>query len=233
MFEISVILPTYNEKDNIVILVKKISKILKNYKKKEIIVVDDSSPDNTYNIVKKKFKNINFIKIFLRKKDFSLGKAIGFGIKKSKGRLIIVMDTDLTHNPNLIIKFIKYSKNYDLVSGSRFVRGGSMSSLNHYTFSLIFNFFLSILLKSKMKDNLGGYFCIKRTALKKLNSKRIFYGYGEFYFRLLFFLNMNNASFKELPTRYSKRNAGKSKSNFFLLLFRYSLQAILLKLKSF
>ena len=232
MTELSIVLPTYNEKDNIIILVNKIIKFLKNYKKKEIIVVDDSSPDNTYAVAKKKFKSKKFIKIFLRKKEFSLGKSIGYGIKKSKGRLIIVMDTDLTHNPNLIKKFIKHSKNYDLVSGSRFVKGGSMSSLNHYTFSLIFNFFLRIILKTKTKDNLGGYFCIKRTALKKLDLKKIFYGYGEFYFRLLFYLSINHASMMEIPARYDARNWGKSKSNFFLLLFRYTLQAIILKFKS-
>ena len=107
MTELSIILPTYNEKDNIIILVNKIIKLLKNYKKKEIIIVDDSSPDNTYGLVKNKFRGKKFIKIFLRKKEFSLAKAIGYGIKKSRGRLIIVMDTDMTHNPNLITK-----KNY-------------------------------------------------------------------------------------------------------------------------
>ena len=142
MTELSIILPTYNEKDNIIILVNKIIKLLKNYKKKEIIIVDDSSPDNTYGLVKNKFRAKKFIKIFLRKKEFSLAKAIGYGIKKSKGRLIIVMDTDMTHNPNLITKLISYSKSYDLVSASRFVEGGSMYNLFHYTCSLIFNFYL-------------------------------------------------------------------------------------------
>ena len=56
MTELSIILPTYNEKDNIIILVNKIIKLLKNYKKKEIIIVDDSSPDNTYGLVKNKFR---------------------------------------------------------------------------------------------------------------------------------------------------------------------------------
>ena len=56
MTELSIILPTYNEKDNIILLVNKIIRLLKNYKKKEIIIVDDSSPDNTYSLVKKKFK---------------------------------------------------------------------------------------------------------------------------------------------------------------------------------
>ena len=232
MTELSIILPTYNEKDNIILLVNKIIRLLKNYKKKEIIIVDDSSPDNTYSLVKKKFKTKKFIKTFLRKKEFSLGKAIGYGIKKSKGRLIIVMDTDLTHNPNLIPKLISHTKNYDLVSGSRFIKGGSMYSLFHYTCSLIFSFFLKILLKSQLKDNLGGYFCIRSKVLKKLKFKKIFYGYGEYYFRLIFFLNKNKVSMIEISAHFCKRNAGESKSSFLFLIFKYSFEAITLRLKN-
>ena len=233
MTNLSIILPTYNEKGNIIILVNKIIKILKNYKKKEIIIVDDSSPDSTYNIAKKKFSKKKFIKIFSRKNELGLGKAIGYGISKSKGHLIVVMDTDLTHNPKLIPKLINYSKEYDLVSGSRFAKGGSMYSFFHYSCSLIFNFFLRILLNSKLKDNLGGYFCIKRRVLNKLNFKKIFYGYGEYYFRLIFFLIRNKSKIIEIPTHYGERNQGESKSNFFALLFKYSLEAVILKIKNF
>ena len=232
MKKLSIILPTYNEKSNIIILVNKIIKILKNYQKKEIIIVDDLSPDNTYSLVKKKFKKKKFVKPFQRKKDFSLAKSIGFGIKKSKGQLIIVMDTDFTHNPHLISKLIYYCKKNDLVSASRFVKGGSMYSLFHYVLSLIFNFFLELLLNSQMKDNLGGYYCIRRKALRKLNFDKIFYGYGEYYFRLLFYLRKNNTRMHEIPSRYMKRHSGESKSNFFILLFKYSLEAVILKLRN-
>ena len=232
MTTLSIILPTYNEKDNIIILVNRIIKLLNNYPSKEIIIVDDSSSDNTYSIVKNKFRKKKFIKIFLRKKEFSLAKSIGYGIKKSRGRLIIVMDTDMTHNPNLIKRLINQSKEYDFVSGSRYIEGGSMYSFFHYTFSLIFNFFLEILLRTKMKDNLGGYYCVKRTVLKKLDLNKIFYGYGEYYFRLLFYLVKNKISMTEIPAHYQERNSGESKSNFFWLLFKYSLEAILLRLKN-
>ena len=232
MKELSIILPTYNEKDNIIILVNKIIKILKKYQKKEIIIVDDLSPDNTYKLVKEKFRKKKFVKVFLRKKDCSLAKSIGFGINKSRGQFIIVMDTDFTHNPNLIKKLIYYCKKNDLVSASRFVKGGSMYSLFHYVLSLIFNFFLAILLNSRMKDNLGGYYCVKRKALQKLNFNKIFYGYGEYYFRLLFYLRKYDACMYEIPSRYMKRHAGESKSNFFILLFKYSIEAIILKLRN-
>ena len=74
MTTLSIILPTYNEKDNIIILVNRIIKLLNNYPSKEIIIVDDSSSDNTYSSVKNKFKKKKFIKIFLRKKEFSLDR---------------------------------------------------------------------------------------------------------------------------------------------------------------
>jgi len=229
---ISVILPTYNEKNNIVKLVNKIIKQLKKYSKKEIIIVDDSSPDGTFLVAKKNFKKQKLVKVFLRKKDFSLGKAIGYGIKKSKGKLIIVMDTDLTHDPIMLKRMVSNCKNYDLVSSSRYVKGGSMYSIFHFFFSLIFNFFLSIILKSKMKDNLGGYFCVKRSFIKKIIYNDIFYGYGEYFFRLLFYLEKNNAKMLEIPSRYNKRNSGKSKSNFIILLFVYFFQALILKIKN-
>ena len=72
MTTLSIILPTYNEKDNVIILVNRIIKLLNNFPSKEIIIVDDSSSDKTYSLVKNKFKNKKFIKIFLRKKEFSL-----------------------------------------------------------------------------------------------------------------------------------------------------------------
>ena len=232
MTTLSIILPTYNEKDNIIILVNRIIKLLNNYPSKEIIIVDDSSPDNTYSLVKNKFKKKKFIKIFLRKKEFSLAKSIGYGIKKSRGRLIIVMDADMTHNPNLIKRLINRSRKYDLVSGSRYIEGGSMYSFFHHSFSLIFNFFLEILLRTKMKDNLGGYYCVRRKVLKKLDFNKIFYGYGEYYFRLLFYLSKNKISMTEIPAHFQKRNFGVSKSNFFWLLFKYSLEAMILRLKN-
>ena len=83
-----------------------------------------------------------------------------------------------------------------------------------------------------MRDNLGGYYCVKRKVLKKLDFNKIFYGYGEYYFRLLFYLGKNKISMTEIPAYYQERNSGESKSNFFWLLFKYSLEAILLRLKN-
>ena len=172
MVKLSIILPTYNERKNIVLLIDKILVILKSYKNYEIIVVDDNSEDYTYQICKKKFSKNKKIKVFLRKKNKSLGFSILFGINKSIGEKIIVMDTDFTHNPNLIPKLLKISNNIDMVIGSRFCSGGSMVDKKHYFYSLIYNFFLRIILRTQVQDNLGGYFCINKKSINKVIKKK-------------------------------------------------------------
>tara|TARA_Y100000590_G_scaffold188684_1_gene215014 strand:- start:78 stop:776 length:699 start_codon:yes stop_codon:yes gene_type:complete len=229
MKNFSIILPTYNEKKNIILLINKIISILKNFKSYEIIVVDDNSKDNTYNICKKRFIKNKRIKVLLRKKNKSLGSSILYGINKSVGKKIIVMDTDFTHDPNLIIKFLQISNNVDMVIGSRFCSGGSMINKKHYYASLIYNIFLRIVLRTQVQDNLGGYFCIKRNIIHKVNSKKIFYGYGDYFFRLIFYLLKKNVSIIEIPTMYNLRYKGSSKSNFIKLFIMYSYETIKLR----
>lgn len=229
MIKLSIILPTYNEKKNIILLINKIKVILRNFKNYEIIIVDDNSEDKTYHICKKKFLKNRKIKVFLRKNKKSLGSSILFGINKSIGERIIVMDTDLTHNPKLIPKLLKISFDADMVIGSRFCTGGSMIDKKHFFLSLIYNFFLKVFLGTQVQDNLGGYFCINRKRLNKVNKKKIFYGYGDYFFRLIFFLKKIDISIIEVPTIYKLRHKGKSKSNFIKLLFKYTYETFKLR----
>lgn len=230
--KVSIILPTYNEKNNILLLVKKILKILKNYKKLEILVIDDDSPDGTYEICKKNL-NLRICKIFKRKKNRGLARSIDFGIKKSSGDKIIVMDTDFTHDPKYLNKFLLLSNNYEFIIGSRFVSGGKMVNTTHHYLSLIFNFFLTSLLKTGVKDNLGGYFCLKKNLLKYIKNKEVFLGYGEYFFRLIYYLKKKNIKIREVGVIYNLRHKGRSKSNFFKLFFQYSFEAIKLYIKNF
>ena len=84
--DLSIILPTYNEKNNINVLIKKILEILKDVDNKEIIVLDDNSPDETYLYCKKEFEKNNQIKLILRQNNRGLANSIGDGIKISKGK---------------------------------------------------------------------------------------------------------------------------------------------------
>ena len=226
--EISIILPTYNEKDNIVRLVETIKKL--NLEQTfEILIIDDNSPDGTYQFSKDKLSYDKNIKIILRKNIRGLAFSIKEGIEKSEGNHVIVMDTDFTHDPILIKKMISLRSQYEIISGSRYVPGGSMENQFHGKLSYYYNVMLKFLLKTKINDNLGGYFLIKRDLLNDLEFDKIFYGYGEYFFRLLYFSKNKNAKIIEIPAVYKQRLYGKSKSNFLAMLFKYFFAAVKLR----
>jgi len=226
--EISIILPTYNEKDNIVRLVETIKKL--NLEQTfEILIIDDNSPDGTYQFSKDKFSNDNNVKIVLRKNIRGLAFSIKEGIEKSLGDHVIVMDTDFTHDPILIKKMISLRSQYEIISGSRYVTGGFMENQLHGKLSYYYNLMLKFILKTKINDNLGGYFLIKRDLLNQLEFDKIFYGYGDYFFRLLYFSKNKNAKIIEIPAVYKQRIYGKSKSNFLAMLFKYFYAAVKLR----
>ena len=151
--DLSIVLPTYNEKDNIINIIKQILEILKYIENKEIIVVDDNSPDGTYLTCKSAFEKNDGIKVLLRKSNKGLANSILDGIKICKGEYIIVMDTDLTHDPKLIPKLAYLAKEYNIVSGSRICAGGFMENKIHNYCSFSFNLLLRIILKTQIQDN--------------------------------------------------------------------------------
>lgn len=229
--KVSVILPTFNEKNNILPLVKDIEKYLNDLSDYEIIIIDDNSPDKTYDECLNNL-NLELCKIFKRERDRGLAKSIAFGIKKSMGEKIVIMDTDHTHDPKYLNELLGLCEKYDLVIGSRFEKGGKMLATFHHYLSFLFNIFLRVLLRTGVKDNLGGYFCVKKSAINNLNFDKIFYGYGEYFFRLIFYLNKKKIKIKEIGVIYNLRYKDTSKSNFLNLFFQYLFEAIKLRLSS-
>ena len=183
---VSIILPTFNEKKNILLLVNSIKKNLKKIEY-EIIIIDDNSPDKTAYVCKKEFKNNKTIKVIQNTKRLGLSESIHRGILNSSKKMIIVMDADFTHDPILIPKMLRLSNEYDIIIGSRYCAGGLMEDQIHSQLSFFYNLLLKLILKTQVQDNLGGYFCISKKNLNRLPAKKIFFGYGEYFFRLLFF----------------------------------------------
>ena len=228
----SLILPCYNEYKNLRLLIPLIFKCFSksNY---QIIIVDDNSEDLTIKKLKSKFRSNKNIKYILRKKNPSLGLSIKEGIKKSDGNVIIVMDTDFNHRPKDLKKMITlYDLNdYDLICGSRFLKGGfSTTYFRHYC-SKIFNFYVNFITRGKISDNMSGFFIIKKSFLNNMLDK-IFYGYGDFYIRLLFYMQKKNLRIRETPVRYAPRKFGQSKTKFVKILFLYSFEATKLIFKN-
>jgi len=227
--KVSVVLPTYNEAGNILRLIAAIKQHIPDDYQREILVVDDSSPDGTYELVVKEYAGDPEVRSLLRTSDPGLAASIRTGIEAATGDTLVVMDTDFTHDPVEIPRMLHVGQKYTLVSGSRFCAGGAMQDTPHYLASLIYNWWLRILLRTQVQDNLGGYFVVERRALEGLPFDRIFFGYGEYYFRLLHFLQLRGARIVEVPATYRVRTHGKSKSAFLKMFFTYTLAALRLR----
>jgi dolichol-phosphate mannosyltransferase len=229
--KVSVILPTYNEAGNIVGLVEDILRYFPPDVEPEILIVDDDSPDRTCQVAKNAFAANRNVRVILRTEDRGFAKSIRAGIEQATGELVIVMDTDFTHNPVEIPRMLHIARVYDIVSGSRFCAGGNMQDRNHYLASLAYNWLLRLVLHTQVQDNVGGYFVMKREKILSLPLDEIFFGYGEYFFRLLYFAQRYGFKVIEIPAVYRNRGYGSSKSSFMKMLFSYSGAAILLRIR--
>ena len=229
---VSVILPTFNEKGNIIPLIKQISQELdaSGYKK-EIIVVDDNSPDGTGNAVIESCGTDRGVRVIIRKTERGFATAIRHGIENSTGQIIIVMDTDFNHDPKMIPQMVKFLDHYDIISGSRFSIGGAMEPAYRYLGSYFYNFFIRLVLRTQTQDNLCGYFSIRRDKLFALPFDQIYYGYGDYFFRMLCFAQRKKYRILEVPVIYLDRQYGESKTALTSVFGKYTKAVIMFRLK--
>ena len=228
---VSVVLPTYNEAGNILLLIKAIRASVPSDWTYEILVMDDSSPDGTHKLVQQAFAGDPSVRAILRTKDRGFANSIRDGIEQARLERVIVMDSDLTHDPAEIPALLHVGSIYDIVSASRFCAGGRMAATSHYLISMLYNWLLRLVIRTQVQDNLGGYFTARRSALLELPGDEIFYGYGDYYFRLLHFAQRAGMSIVEIPARYLARGAGTSKSNWLRMIRTYTTAAIQLRLR--
>ena len=227
----SIILPTYNERENIILLVQAITEHLEEASISfEILVVDDDSPDGTADAVREQFGNDERVRLFVRSEDRGLARSIAHGIRQAQGDVVAVMDTDFNHDPALLPRMIKFVEYYDIVVGSRFTMGGGMEEQWRYNASFLFNFFVRLILHTQIQDNLCGFFTMERAKLMEMELDCIFQGYGEYFMHLLFLAWKKGYSLLEIPAFYPVRIYGKSKSRFFQMLRTYSWAAFKVRL---
>jgi dolichol-phosphate mannosyltransferase len=221
--KLSVILPAYNEKDSINALIQEILDILEPQPYAyEIIIVDDNSPDGTYKAVTDTWQGHPRIRSFLRENEKGLATAILYGIRKSEGEKVIVMDTDFNHPPNLIPLLVAITDYFEIASCSRYVIGGGMeTSRFRFLGSKVFNKFIHYTLKIQTTDNLSGYFCVRKDILDSIPCDQIFYGYGDYFIRFLYILQKRKHPIIEIPVIYKDRMGGLSKTDIKNELFRY------------
>lgn len=212
---VSVILPTYNEAGNIGDLVAAIRQALGDAGMAyEVIVVDDNSPDGTADIVRRQFGDAPEVRLEVRTRGRGLASAIRHGIEQSQGEIVAVMDTDFNHPPAMLPQMVDFLKYYDLVIGSRFVMGGGMEDIRRYYLSYIYNFWVRITLRTQIQDNLSGFFTMRRAQLNTYRFDEIFYGYGDYFIRLLLGAWRRKMRILEVPVFYDLRRHGASKTDF-------------------
>ena len=228
----SIILPTYNEKDNIVDLVRAIHRHLEpeglNY---EVVVVDDNSPDGTADVVRAAFGDDSRVELHVRTQERGLATALRYGAEHSDGEVLVFMDTDFNHDPAMIAQLVKFLEYYDVVIGSRFVMRGGMEDPTRYVFSFMYNLGLRFLFRTQVWDNLSGFFAIYRDKLLELNLDQIFYGYGDYFIRLLMVGWRRGWHMLEIPVFYRLRMHGHSKTQFLRIFTQYTIAIIKLRVR--
>jgi len=231
---VSVVLPTYCERKNIVDLIDAIeAEAAPCADCLQIVVVDDDSPDGTAEIVRQRMSQTGPVRIDLhvRTEERGLASAIKYGLQQCEGDVVVVMDTDFNHDPKMIPQMIDLLKYYDIIIGSRFVMGGGMEEELRYKFSFLYNLFIRVTIRTQIQDNLSGFFAMRRDKLMTLDLDRIFRGYGEYFIRLLYLAWRRNYKMLEVPVFYVLRRHGQSKSRFLHMLRDYTLCVLSLWLK--
>jgi dolichol-phosphate mannosyltransferase len=194
-------------------------------------LVDDNSPDGTGKLVQDHFSENKAVRTFIRTEERGFATAIRHGIEKSSGEIILVMDTDFNHDPKILPQMIKFLEYYDIVIGSRYTRGGGMPDNFRYLCSYFYNFLIRVTLLTRLQDNLSGFFAIRREVLFALDFNKIFHGYGDYFFRLLFYAEKKGATILDVPIVYLKRKSGERKKQLLSLLGQYT--AALFRLRFF
>ena len=237
MLKAVVIIPTYNEIDNISIAIEKVLSLGENF---DILVVDDNSPDGTAKVVKG-FVSKHLNRVFLEIKNIKegLGKAYTLGFNWAMARnyeYIFEMDADLSHDPNDLVRMYNELQNIncDVVIGSRYVNG--INVVNWPLSRIILSYFASIYSRIitglPVKDATSGFVGFKREVLEKMNLSSILFNGYAFQIELKFKAFKNNFKILEIPIIFRDRVHGESKMSGNII-FEAVFGLIKLKIKSF
>ena len=210
---ILIIIPTYNEKNNIGRIIQEIFKL--NIDGLEILVVDDNSPDGTGQFVEELKTKDTRIHVIHRNKKEGLGRAYVTGFKyalEKKAEYIFEMDADFSHDPKEIPNFLKAIKGADLILGARYIPGGDMrvEKIRKFT-SQLGNFYAKLILGTPLHDMTTGYKCYRRKVIETIDLDNIAsVGYA-FQIETAYLAYKKGFKVKEIPIIFIERTAGRSK----------------------
>jgi dolichol-phosphate mannosyltransferase len=210
-----IIIPTYNEIENIEKMIRKVFSLQEPF---HLLIVDDGSPDGTANKVKELQKEYSD-KLFIeeRKGKLGLGTAYIHGFKWALNRsyeFIFEMDCDFSHNPDDLIRLLTACRNgADVAVGSRYVKGGNVSNwdMKRILLSYFASLYVRMILWFNIKDTTAGFKCYKRKVLETINLDGIkFMGYA-FQIEMKYSAYRKGFKIAEVPITFVDRVLGTSK----------------------
>jgi len=210
-----VVIPTFDEAENILALIAELHNVVKDL---HVLVVDDNSPDGTADLVKNLMQTDDRVHIIERPIKNGLGTAYCEGFTwalENDYDIILEMDADFSHNPDIIPVMLEEIKNYDLVLGSRYITGVNVVNwpLSRLILSYGANLYTRIITGMPVKDATGGFKCFRADALREINLTKVkSNGYG-FQIEMNYRLWKKGARIKEIPIIFIDRRSGVSKMN--------------------
>lgn len=211
-----IVIPTYNEIDNIEIILKKVFELNLGV---DILIVDDNSPDKTYakveELINMKLYD-DLLHLIIRQNKEGLGKAYIEAFKwclANNYAFIIEMDADLSHNPKYLPLLIENIKEYDLVIGSRYIKGGGVVNWSplRKLISLGGSIYSRLILGISIRDVTGGFKCFRREVLEAINLDNILSTGYAFQIEMNYKTILKGFKVKEIPILFGDRFAGHSK----------------------
>jgi len=210
--DVTVVLPTYNEAENLPLICEEIANALKKHKY-EILVVDDNSPDGTWKVAEKLGRKYP-LRVIRRYSKLGLSSAILTGFYNAKAEFAIVMDADLQHEASVLPKMLKILKNdhCDLVIGSRYTANGTIDRA--WPLKRRLDSKLATLLArplTSINDPMSGFFGIKKSLIEKMDQNWLLIGYK----LLVEILAKTDGMLKicEIPIQFKQRLYGETKLN--------------------
>jgi len=210
---ISVIIPMYNEEDNVEHVVKITNEVMKNYADFEIICVNDGSSDKTLERLEKEKEKYPSLEIVTYRANRGMGYALKKGFEKARGDVIITLDADMTFDPRDIPKLMEKIDEYDMVIGSPYIKGGELEGVPWYReiISRLGNFVLSRSMPYNVKSTTTVFRAYKKELLDSIDiesermeiNPEILAKAGSLGYRVI-----------EVPVKLSTRIYGESKFNF-------------------
>ncbi len=207
--------PTYNEKENIIPLIDSINSL--KIKELEILVADDNSPDGTWKLVEEKKKSSKNLHLLRRFNDRGRGFAEVDGFREALrmgASYIIEMDADFSHDPRYIPDLLEAAKSADIVLGSRFVEGGKLerqSKIRNVITKLSRRYLNLVLGYRGIKDPTSGYRCLRKKTLEIIKYRTLRAPDPFIVTEVLYRCYSSGLKIAEVPITFKDRAAGKTK----------------------